>query len=189
LDRNLGAYVLKAQLSAEGFRVEAHDDLFGQTERDPWIFYWAGKNDRVMVTADLDFKNLFPHQAGIALGSTAVFSFTGKAFDSGTRGNAFIKGRAKILRMLKNQPRPFIATIRSNGEIHLDTANPTPSRRKIDPRDWESYERVCKAEGIDPEAGRALTGPADLRGNEGRPEDQADAEAAKANCDEDQTKE
>lgn len=173
LDRNLGAYLLKAQLSKAGFSVEAHDDIFGQMERDPWIFYWAGKNDRVMVTADLDFKNLFPHQAGISLGATAVFSFTGKAFDSETRGNAFIKGKAKILRTLKNQPRPFIATIRSNGEVHLDTANPAPSRRKIDPRDWESYTRVCEAEGIDPEAGRGIVrGPiVPGRGGIGEPKD------------------
>src|SRR4051812_32214894 len=87
-----------------------------------------------MVTADLSFKNLFPHQAGIVFGATAVFSFTGKTFDSPTRGRAFIAGKAKIFRKLKNQPRPFIATIRTNGEVVLDTPNPTPSRKKIDPR-------------------------------------------------------
>jgi len=152
LDRNLGAYELKRQLLKEGFDVIAHDEVFGKLERDPWIFYWTGKNDYVLVTADLKFKKLFTHLAAIRLGATAVFSFTGTTYNSDVRGAAFIKARAKILRMLRKQQRPFIVTVLMDGQLHLDAAKPSPSRKKVDPKDWESYERVCKAEGIDPEA-------------------------------------
>lgn len=156
LDRNLGAYQLKAQLSNEGFDVTAHDEIFGQLERDPWIFYWAGKNNYALVTADLSFKKLFTHQAAIALGRTAVFSFSGANFNSVARGRAFSKARPSILRMLRKQQRPFIATILFNGVIHIDSTNPRPRRKKVDPRDWASYEQVCKAEGINPYEGQVM---------------------------------
>jgi hypothetical protein len=150
LDRNLGAYQLKVQLSKEGLDVTAHDEIFGPLERDPWIFYWAGKNNYVLVTADLSFKKLFTHQAAIALGQTAVFAFSGATFNSDARGEAFKKAKSKILRTLRKQARPFIATVLLSGEIHMDSSNPRPSRKKVDSRDWESYERVCAAEGINP---------------------------------------
>ena len=154
MDRNLGAYELKAQLSNAGLNVTAHDEIFGPLERDPWIFYWAGKNDYVLVTADLSFRRLFTHQAAIVLGRTAVFSFTGTTFNSAARGEAFTKAKAKIFRILRKQPLPFIATVLLSGDVHLASADPRPNRRKVDPRDWESYERVCKAERIEP-AGRS----------------------------------
>lgn len=150
LDRNLGAYELKAQLSAEGFDVTAHDEIFEPLERDPWIFYWAGKNNFVLITADLTFKRLFTHQAAIALGRTAVFSFTGGTFNSHVRGEAFIKAKARILRILRKQPFPFIATILMDGDVRVTSVNPRPSRKKVNVKDWESYERVCRAERIDP---------------------------------------
>ena len=148
MDRNLGAYELKTKLSQHGLNVTAHDNVFDPQERDPSIFYWAGKKGYIMITADLSFKALFTHQAAIALGRTAVFSFTGNTFNSDARAAAFLRAKPKILRMLKKQPLPFIATIWLNGDVHLDTANPTPSRKKVHPKDWESYERVCRAEGI-----------------------------------------
>lgn len=128
-------------------------------ERDPWIFYWAGKNGYVLVTADLSFKALFTHQAAINLGSTAVLSFTGSTYNSAKRGEAFLRGKAGIFRMLKKQTRPFIATIWLRGEVHLDSAHPSPNRKRVDPRDWESYERVCKEEGIEPERPEANPSP------------------------------
>lgn len=153
LDRNLGARDLKEQLSREGLDITAHDDVFEKLERDPWIFYWAGKNEYVLVTADLKFKGLFTHQLAVALGKTAVLSFTGRTFNSDLRGKAFLRALPKIQRLLRKQPRPFIATIQMSGEVRLDTPNPTPSRRKVDPRDWESYERVCAAEQVEPHKG------------------------------------
>ncbi len=96
---------LKSDFLPEGFDVTAHDEVFGHIERDPWIFYWAGKNNYVMVTADLKFKRLFTHQAAIASGRTAVFSFTGRTYNSTIRGEAFIAAKAEILRMLRNRSR------------------------------------------------------------------------------------
>jgi hypothetical protein len=132
--------------------VTAHDDVpFSPTERDPWIFYWSGKNNYVLLTSDLEFKGLFTHQAAIALGRTAVFSFTGRTFNSERRGAAFLKAQLSIFKMLRRQRKPFIATIQLDGKIYLDSANPSPSRLKVEPQDWDSYERVCRAESIDSE--------------------------------------
>lgn len=163
LDRNLGAYELKKRLLPYDIDVTAHDEKFGPIERDPWIFYWAGKNDYIMVTADLSFKKLFTHQAAITFGATAVFAFTGTTYNTDIRAAAFLKAWPKLLRILKRQPRPFIATILRDGNINLDAADPRPSRKHIDPRDWESYERVCRAEGIDSEKQPPdVSGPAEL---------------------------
>jgi hypothetical protein len=178
LDRNLGAYELKKQLCAEGFDVTAHDQVFEQLERDPWIFYWAGRNGYVMITADLKFKRLFTHQAAVVLGNTAIFSFTGSTYNSDVRGSAFIKAKSRIFRMLRKQPRPFIATILLDGSVHLDTDNPAPNRKKVEPKDWESYERVCRAEGIEPEKARIAV-PIEVRGGDNGPaEGQAGTQSA-----------
>jgi hypothetical protein len=34
------------------------------------------------------------------------------------------------------------------GTIHIRAESPLPSRKTCDPRDWESYARVCNAAGV-----------------------------------------
>lgn len=76
LDRNLGSVFLPKQLRQAGLDVTVHDDVYQQTERDPWIFYDRGKLGFVIVTSDTTFMRSFPHMAAISLARTIVLAFS-----------------------------------------------------------------------------------------------------------------
>jgi aspartate/tyrosine/aromatic aminotransferase len=65
------------------------------------------------------------------------------------RGSAFVGAKAKICRIIKKQSAPFIASIGVSGDIKLLARNPMPVRKLCTPEHWDSYERVCRAEGIE----------------------------------------
>ena len=150
IDRNLGAFYLAEQLRSAGFDVRVHDDFYQQTERDPLIFYECGIKGWVVVTSDTGFMKAFPHMAAVALGNTTVIAFTNGHYKSVVRGNAFIAGRKKIEAALKeHKGRNFIAVV-GTGSFRICDESPLPSRKSCDPRDWESYEGVCKNAGFLP---------------------------------------
>lgn len=153
LDRNLGSFYLPAQLRNEGLDVTIHDDQYTQTERDPWIFYERGRLGFVVVTSDTDFMKSFPHMAAIALAKTTVLAFSNNNYKSEVRGNAFLKALPAIeaelaFRRRRRKNIYFIGTIGTLGTLTIKADSPLPHRKTCDPRDWESYERVCAAEGM-----------------------------------------
>jgi predicted nuclease of predicted toxin-antitoxin system len=149
LDRNLGSIQLSLQLRKAGVDVVVHDDVYEQTERDPWIFYRCGKQGLPVVTSDKDFMKSFPHMAAIALGNTTVIAFSNNNYNSDVRGRAFIKAKAKIERAIrKSKGVRFIGSVGTNGDFKVNERDPNPQRKTCDDRDWESYERVCKSEGV-----------------------------------------
>jgi hypothetical protein len=148
IDRNLGAFYLAEQLRSAGFDVRVHDDFYQQTERDPLIFYECGVRGWVVVTSDIGFMKAFPHMAAVALGNTTVIAFANNNYKSEIRGNAFIAARKKIEAALKDHKgRNFIAVV-GTGSFRICEESPLPSRKLCDPRDWESYEGVCKHAGV-----------------------------------------
>lgn len=152
LDRNLGSLKLRAQLSADGLDVIVHDEIFDNpAERDPWIFYQCGKKGMVLVTSDKTFLKFFPHMAAIRLGKTAIFYFTQNNYNSAARGRAMLNAKDRILKIIRVERRPFIASISMGGQVTLVDRTPEPNRKQCDPQDWASYKRVCKEEGISPD--------------------------------------
>lgn len=152
LDRNLGAIALPKQLESAGLEIIVHDTVYDRTERDPWIFYNEGKKGNVVLTTDKEFMKSFPHMAAIALGKTTVLYFSSNNWKSEIRGAAFLGAKADIMRALRKPERwPFIASIGMLGTFTIVDEKPRPARKKCDPRDWESYERICEIEGIEPE--------------------------------------
>jgi hypothetical protein len=118
------------------------------TERDPWIFYERGKLGFVILTSDKLFMKSFPHMAAIALGKTTVLFFSKNNWRSELRGNAFIEAQSRVMHALKKQKENFLACIGFGGTFSIVNRNPKPMRKLCDPRDWESYQRVCESEGI-----------------------------------------
>jgi hypothetical protein len=134
-----------------GLHITVHDDIYQQTERDPWVFYDSGKRGLIVVTSDTAFMKSFPHMAAIALARTTVLAFSNNNYKSDVRGNAFIKARRLIEEELLRHERKrknFIAVIGMNGTLNVRRESPLPHRKTCDPRDWASYERVCKAAGV-----------------------------------------
>jgi predicted nuclease of predicted toxin-antitoxin system len=155
IDRNLGSVFLPAQLKRAGVDVVVHDDVYRQTERDPWIFYECGIKKLVVVTSDTLFRKSFPHIAAVALARTSVVAFTNNNFKSEVRGNAFINALPLIeVALKKHRGKYFIGVIGTNGNFRICEESPMPSRKTCDARDWESYARVCQSAGVLPLAPR-----------------------------------
>jgi predicted nuclease of predicted toxin-antitoxin system len=149
----LGSFYLPTQLRNASLDVTIHDDQYIQTERDPWIFYERGKLGFVVITSDTDFMKSFPHMAAIALAKTTVLAFSNNNYKSEVRGNAFLKALPLIESELQKHKRSrknkyFIGVIGTLGTFSVKVESPLPHRKTCDPRDWESYERVCAAEGV-----------------------------------------
>jgi len=150
VDRSLGRFKLLSQLRAAGIDVTPGDDVYDQDERDPWIFYSSGKSGKIVLTADRDFMKSFPHMAAIALGKTTVIAFTSNNYNSEARGRAFIKAKSRVFRAIRDNEANFIGSVGMDSTFLILERSPAPNRKYCDERDWNSYERVCKAEGIDP---------------------------------------
>ncbi len=148
LDRNLGSLQLPVQLRTAGINVTIHDDVYSRTERDPLIFYECGKKSLIVITSDKKFMKFFPHMAAIALGRTTVLFFGQNNWHSQVRGDAFLKARKSIIHALDKQTENFIGCIRTDGIFKIVDKKPKPARKLCDPKDWESYRRVCQMEGV-----------------------------------------
>jgi hypothetical protein len=148
LDRNLGSLQLPLQLRTAGINITIHDDIYARTERDPWIFYDCGKKGLIVITSDKKFTKFFPHMAAIALGKTTVLFFSNNKWHSQVRGDAFLKAHKSVIRTLNKQTENFIGCIRTDGTFKVVDKKPRPSRKLCDPKDWDSYRRVCQMEGV-----------------------------------------
>jgi predicted nuclease of predicted toxin-antitoxin system len=183
LDRSLGRYKLAAQLRAAGMNVIAGDDVYPETERDPWIFYDCGKQGRVVITSDKDFMKSFPHMAAVSLGNTTVIAFTSNNYNSNARGRAFMRARGKVSRaLLGSNGIGFIGSVGMEGTFSIVQASPTPNKKYCDERDWKSYERVCASEGVRYE--KLVASPDPVLGSAPGPaEDHTAAKVAEAKAD------
>ncbi|MGH9493813.1 MAG: hypothetical protein ACRD3B_02350 [Candidatus Sulfotelmatobacter sp.] len=153
LDRNLGSVFLPKQLRQAGVDITVHDDVYQTTERDPWIFYDQGQKGFIVVTSDTAFMKSFPHMAAVALARTIVLAFSNNNYKSDIRGNAFLKALSRIEKEISRHRRHrkrkyFIAVIGMAGTFTIKAESPLPHRKTCDPKDWESYERVCQTEGV-----------------------------------------
>ena len=149
----MGSVLLAEQLRGAGLDITVHDDVYQTTERDPWIFYDRGKLGFIVITSDTSFMKSFPHKAAIALARTTVLAFSNNNYKSVVRGNAFLRALPKIeteiARHRRNTKRNyFIAVVGMSGTLTIRAESPLPHRKTCDPKDWESYERVCRSEGV-----------------------------------------
>ena len=133
--------------------ITVHDDIYQHTERDPWIFYEQGKRGFIVVTSDTTFMKSFPHMAAIALARTTVLAFSNNNYKSEVRGNAFLKTLPRIEKKIarhrsRGKRNYFIGVVGMSGTLKIRAESPLPHRKTCDAKDWESYERVCRVEGV-----------------------------------------
>jgi len=151
VDRSLGSHFLPLQLREAGLDIVVHDDIYQQTERDPWIFYECGMKKLVVITSDTLFMKSFPHMAAISLAHTSVIAFTNNNYKSQVRGDAFIRARKLIEKSLASHKGAyFVGVVGTNGSFRVCAESPLPSRKTCKPEDWQSYDRVCKTAGVPP---------------------------------------
>ena len=137
-------------LREHGFDLVVHDDEYPQIgSYDPWLFYECGKRKLIVITSDKRFMKSFPHMAAIALGRTTVLAFTNNSYESRIRSAAFIKSFPEMYEHLKRmRGKPFIGSVGMSGEFRIVQVNPWPNRVQCDQRDWDSFEDVCRQEGV-----------------------------------------
>jgi len=87
--------------------------------------------------------------AAIQLGKTRVFAFTSGNENMHLRGKAFVKAKAKILRAIKHHAAPFVASVGLSADVNIVDEKPMPTKKLCHPEHWESYLKVCKAEGVE----------------------------------------
>jgi len=105
-----------------------------------------------MVTVDGLFQKSFPHMAAVLLGDTIVITFTHNSYNAPRRAAAFLSVLGDIEKAIRKHRRKkrssFIGIVGLSGTFRIVEEKPLPHRKLCDPRDWESYKRVCEEEGV-----------------------------------------
>lgn len=138
LDRNLGKEKLAGRLREADFTVEIHDEKFSPTEDDPIWLLWCGNEELVVITPDVRIKNEPKSLEAILAGKTRVFLLSTNQITSERWAETLIGCRAKILRVLKKNPGPFISRITSDGRVW---GTEQITREMIDERGKRAYEK------------------------------------------------
>ncbi len=116
------------------------------------MYYQCGKRRHIVVTTDMAFRKSFPHMAAIALGDTTVIAFTTNSYNAQRRAKAFLSAQEEIEKELRRRGRrkrrSFIGIVGIAGTFRVEDERPLPHRKLCDLLDWQSYERVCHAEGV-----------------------------------------
>ena len=119
MDRSLGRVTVPAALRKIGLKVEVHADHFAHDAPDTEWLERCGEERWIVLAKDRAIKkNPLERQAIFTHGLAAFF-----VLNSGATGEenaqAIVKGVKKIVGILENQRRPFIARITSDGRVEL----------------------------------------------------------------------
>lgn len=119
VDRSLGRVTVPDALRKIGLKIEVHADHFAHDALDTEWLEKCGKEGWIVLAKDRAIKkNPLERQAIFTHGLAAFFII--KAGATGEENaQAIIKGLKKIIGILENQRRPFIARITSEGNVEL----------------------------------------------------------------------
>lgn len=119
VDRSLGRGTVPDALRSIGLRVEAHADYFAHDAPDTEWLRKCGEEGWVVLAKDKAIKkNPLERQALISHGIAAFFIIKTNATGE-ENASALIEAMPKIIGILENQRRPFIARIYASGDVEL----------------------------------------------------------------------
>lgn len=119
MDRSLGGVTVPDSLRKIGLKVEVHADHFAHDAPDTEWLERCGKEGWVVLAKDRAIKkNLLERQAIFTHGLAAFFVIKANATGE-ENAQAIVKGLKKMIGILENQRRPFIARITSEGRVEL----------------------------------------------------------------------
>jgi PIN like domain len=119
VDRSLGRVIIPEALRKIGLRVEVHADHFEHDAPDTTWLQKCGEEGWIVLAKDKAIKkNPLERQAIFTHGLAAFFLIKTSATGE-ENARAIIKGIQKIIGVLENQRRPFIARITSDGKVEL----------------------------------------------------------------------
>ncbi|HYG10701.1 MAG TPA: hypothetical protein VD835_12180 [Pyrinomonadaceae bacterium] len=119
VDRSLGRVIVPEALRKVGLTVEVHADHFEHDAPDTAWLQKCGEEGWIVLAKDKAIKkNPLERQAIFTHGLAAFFLIKTSATGE-ENAQAVIKGIQKIIGVLENQRRPFIARITSDGKVEL----------------------------------------------------------------------
>jgi hypothetical protein len=119
VDRSLGGVTVPDALRKIGLKVEAHADHFDHDAPDTDWLKRCGEERWIVLAKDRAIKkNPLERQALISHGLAAFFLIKTNATGE-ENASALIKAIHKIVGILENQRRPFIARIYASGDVEL----------------------------------------------------------------------
>ncbi|HEX8160415.1 MAG TPA: hypothetical protein VF538_00840 [Pyrinomonadaceae bacterium] len=119
MDRSLGRVIVPDALRKNGIKVKVHADYFAHDALDTEWLQRCGEEGWIVLAKDKAIKkNPLERQAIFEHGLAAFFIIKTSATGE-ENAAAIIKGMSKIVGVLENQRRPFIARITSDGRVEL----------------------------------------------------------------------
>jgi hypothetical protein len=143
LDRTCGKEKLAVALRTAGLRIEVHDRHFAQNTPDPDWLKACGERGWIVLTADKRIERHWGHV--IKASKVAVFIFSSNNAPAEEWVEPIKQYRAKLFRIIKNIPAPFIAHITMDG---IGTPNRLRPSRKEASREANRTNGTKVKEGI-----------------------------------------
>jgi hypothetical protein len=119
LDRNLGRNKFAKILRAQGLRIEVHDDHFKPDAPDPEWLSEVGERGWVVVTVDRRIRYRQLEWLAFKAGMVRAFAFSSGNMRAEEMAKIFLKALPKIIRFLKEEQAPFLATITKSGDVRI----------------------------------------------------------------------
>ncbi len=119
LDRTIGKKIVAQALRGASLHVETHDDHFAQDAKDEEWLRVAGESKWVVVTNDRKIRYRSLELNCLQRSGVRAFAFAHGNLTGGEMAAVFLKALPKIIRILKRNKGPFIATLTRSGDVHL----------------------------------------------------------------------
>lgn len=119
IDRSLGREKVVAALRTAGARVEPHDAHFPPNTPDQEWLQAVGARDWIVLSKDKNIRYRGAEKAAVAGAKVALFIFRGGSMRGDEIAQVLAGALPKILRMVRTQSRPFIASISKAGQVGL----------------------------------------------------------------------
>ncbi len=119
IDRALGGKIVARVLRDAGYQVETHDAHFAQaTLDDDWLPV-VGRNGWVVLTADQRIAYRAIESAAVRASGAPLFVLVSGHLKGIEIGQVFLAAVDKILVLLHEEPRPFIAKVYRDGRVQV----------------------------------------------------------------------
>jgi PIN like domain len=108
-----------AALRERGVRVEVHADHFSPGTPDRVWLAEVGRHGWAILTKDRHVRTRQTEIAQIIEARGAAFVLASAGLSGEDMANAYVKALRRMLNMLRDTPRPFVARVSITGEVEL----------------------------------------------------------------------
>jgi predicted nuclease of predicted toxin-antitoxin system len=119
VDRSLGKVQVAERLRGAGLTVHVHDDHFPIDAKDVDWLPEVGRRGWAVLTKDKAIRKRALELQALRQGGVAAFILTSGDLQGSEMGQVFVDALPKMLRLLRKQEPPFVATVSRGGLVSL----------------------------------------------------------------------